>query len=474
MEKKAKIFKTIAIVLIIISFSLISFVGVFRNKLNLKENVIPEIVYGMEIGGAREFKFTLDTTSEEKEVYVDTEGNIKGEVVKEENTETGISLETTVEEAEDKVAEEEVEKIEFAVETRTIKANDDSVLNKENYEKTKAIIQKRLATAQIPEYNIRLDTIKGDLILEVQENSTADLVYDLVMEQGEFQIVDAQTGIILLDNEDLKKVSATYVANESYQTYLQIEFTKTGAEKLKEISNKYVQVTNEQGETSTKSVAIKLDGSTLLETYFGEELAQGILQITMGPATTDYDEFSGYYESASYFANILNSGKTPNAYTLTSDNFVKSQITEEMLLIGKVLFAIAIVIVSVVLIIKYKYKGVLGALASVGYIAVTLLAIRYTHVTITLNSIISVLAIIIVNYVFIINLLNKQKKDSAKHAFLEAMREINITIIPLWIVAIIFTFMTNVTINSIGMVMFWGLFVHVIYSFLITRTLYVD
>lgn len=474
MEKKVKIFKTVTIALMIIAVSLISFVGVFADKLNFKENIIPEFIYGMEIGGAREFKFALDPASEEKDVYVDSEGNIRGEVItKTEETESGISLDATVEETE-KVAEEEVEKVEFNIEKRLIKANDESVLNKENYEKTKAIIQERLNVAQIPEYNIRLDTVKGDLIVEVQENEKADLVYELISEQGKFEIIDSQTGVVLIDNADLKKASAIYSADTSYQAFLQLEFTKEGAEKLKDISNKYVQVTNEKDETETKYVELKLDGLTLLTTYFGEELSQGILQITMGAATANYDEFSNYYESASYFANILNSGKTPNAYTLTSDNFVKSQITDEMIMVGRIIFIIDILAVSIVLIVKYKYKGVLAALASIGYIAVTFLAIRYTYVTITLNSILAILGIIIVNYIFIINFLNKQNKDSAKHAFLEAMKEINITIIPLWIVAIIFTFMTNVTIGSVGMVMFWGLFVHVIYSFFVTRTLYVE
>lgn len=481
MEKKIKIFKTITIVLMIIAVSLISFVGVFRNKLNFKENIIPDFTYGMEIDGAREFKFSLNTDSMDKQVYVDENGNIKGEVIEETTSEveTDISLDTTVSEAAEEVegtdefAEEDAEKPEFAVETRTIKENEDSVLNKESYEETKAIIQKRLEAAQIPEYSMRLDNITGDLTLEVPENDNAGLAYELALQQGEFQIIDAQNGVILMDNSDIKKASAVYYTDAGYQAILQIEFTKTGAEELKEISKKYIQITNEQGEDETKYVELRLDGNTLLQTYFGEELSQGILQVTMGNTTTDYEEFSESYDSASYFANILNTGKTPNSYSLASDNFVKSQITEEMILIAKVIFSVVIAIISLVLIIKYKSKGLLGAITGVGYIATTMLAIRYTNVTITLNSTLAILGIVIVNYVFIVNFLNRQKTDSAKHAFLESMKEINITIIPLWIVAIIFTFMTNVAISSVGMVMFWGLFVHVIYSFIVTRTLYV-
>lgn len=474
MENKVKIFRTITIILIIITVSLISFVGLFRNRLNYKENIIPEFSYGMEIGGAREFKFDLDLTSEEKEIYVDKEGNIKGEVIKEDvNTETGISLDTTTKESEDIVAEEETKKVEYAIETRTIKVNDDSVLNKESYEKTKAIIQERLEKAQIPEYNIRLDTVRGDLILEVPENENANLAYELTIQSGKFEMIDSQTGIILLDNNDIKEAVAIYNGDTSYQAYLQIQFNKNGTEKLKDISNRYVQITNEQGEEEIKYVELKLDGNTFIKTYFGEELSQGILQITIGNSTTDYEEFSGYYESANYLANILNSGKTPNTYILVSDNFVKSQITEEIISIAKILFAVAIIIISIILVVKYKYKGILGVLASIGYIAVTMLAIRYTNVTITLNSIFAIIGVIIVNYIFVINFLNRQKTDSIKHSFIEAIKEINITIIPLWVVAIIFTFITNVAISSVGMIIFWGLFVHAIYSFLITRTLYI-
>lgn len=194
----------------------------------------------------------------------------------------------------------------------------------------------------------------------------------------------------------------------------------------------------------------------------------------MGEATTDYNTFLQNFQSASYFANIIDNGKTPNVYSLASDNFVQSQITDDMIVLAKVAFAGAVAIVSLVMIFKYKFNGFLGAVASIGYIAITLLAIRFTNVVITPNSLIALLGVITVNYVFLFGFLNRIKSDAKKHAFTECMKKLNITIIPLWVVAVIFTFMNNVTINSVGMIMFWGLFVQIIYSFIITRTIYVD
>lgn len=475
MEKKIKIFKTVAILFIIFTISLISFVGVFRDSLNKMVNIIPSFVYGMELGGTREFKLTLDTSSEEKNIYVDDNGNYKGTVATDEGASTGeISLETKTDEAGDTVAKEAADEVKYKTEKRTIKANEDSVLNKESYEKTKKIIQTRLENAHIPEYNIRLDNISGNLIIEVPENDHTAMVHDLAIHQGKFELLDGQTGELLMDNDDIKKAVAVYNSQEGYQAYLQIEFNKDKVETLKEISKTYVKITNDADEEETKTVKFTIDGQVLLETYFGDEIPDGRLVVSMGETTTDYATFTNNYENASYFANLLNNGKTPNAYALASDNFVKSQITTEILDLAKLIFAGAIAIASIVLICKYKYDGVLASIASIGYIAVTLLAIRYTSVTITLNSTIALVGIVIVNYVFMINFLNRFKTDSKKHAFMESVKEINITIIPLWVVAVIFTFMTNVAISSVGMILFWGLFVHLIYNFAITRTLYVD
>lgn len=476
MEKKIKIFKTIAIVFIIITISLISFVGVFRDNLNAKLNIIPDFTCGMELAGTREFKFTLDTDSEEKQVYVDDNGNYMGTVIEDTSSTdaTGISLDATVDSTGDVVAEEEADKVQYKTETRTIKANDDSVFNQECYEKTKKILQARLEKAQIPEYNIRLDNVTGNLVLEVPEDDNTKQAYQLALSQGKFELVDGQTGVILLDNDDIKKAEAIYYAHEAYQAMLQIEFNKDKVETLREISKTYVKTTNESDEEETKTVQLKIDGEVLLETYFGEELKQGILQITMGQETTDYNTFLESYESASYFANIIDNGKTPNVYTLASDNFVQSQITDDMIVLAKVAFASAIAIVSLVMIFKYKFKGFLGVLTSIGYIAVTLLAIRYTNVVVTPNSLLALLGVIAVNYIFVFTFLSKLKTDSIKHAFMENMKKLNVTIIPLWVIAVIFTFMTNVAISSVGMVMFWGLFVQILYSFIITRTIYVD
>ena len=472
METKLKLFKLITIISLITVISLLSFIGVFRNKLNFKENIIPEFKYGMELAGNREFKFTLDTTAEEKKVYIDENGDYKGTVVEENSdAEANISLDDVVEK--DSVAKEETKNLPYKTESKTVKANDDAVLNKESYEKTKTIIQKRLEAEQIPEYNLRLNTITGDLVLEVPSDEYTDKAYNLASAQGKFEIIDADTGVILLDNSHLKKAQALYTANDAFQTYLQIEFTDEGAEILKNISKEYIETTDESGTTTQKKVELKLDNSTLLSTYFGEELPNGVLQITMGTPTSDHKEFTESYNSAKEFADIINNGKAPNKIVLNSDNFIQSQITHEVILYAEIAFAICVLIVSVILIIKYKIQGLLAAISAVGYIAMLLLVMRYTNVVITLNSVLALIVMIIVNYVFLFSFLSMKKSDASKHAFSKSIKKMALSTIPLWVIAVVFTFMAHVVISSAGIVIFWGLCILYLHNLCITKTLFV-
>lgn len=191
MEKGIKTIKISGLLLIVILIVVLSFFGFFKKVSNTWSNIIPDYNYGMELEGVREFRYIVDTSEEEKNVYVDSEGNVLGVVsdsndTSESNTE--VSLETTdntetVEESEDtesQIAELESEKSNYATEYRVIKANEDEVLTIENFEASKKIIQKRLESRDMYEYNIRLDTVTGEMIVEVPENEDTDLLAEII------------------------------------------------------------------------------------------------------------------------------------------------------------------------------------------------------------------------------------------------------------------------------------------------------
>ena len=214
--------KKIVILLLTILVSLISFLGVFKYDKGVWNNIIPTYKYGMDIAGSREIRYSVDESEKEKYVYVDENGNIKGEVWKDGSSITAESEATSAEK--NGQAKENEEEVPYSKETRTIKVNSDDVITEENFEKVKKIIQERLEEQKISEYSIRIDDITGKLVVETANNNAdVETVESLLNYTGKFKIVDYQNGIELMNNSDIKDVSVVYSNNLSYSTYLQIQ-----------------------------------------------------------------------------------------------------------------------------------------------------------------------------------------------------------------------------------------------------------
>ena len=489
MEKNLKRIKTIAVVLIIILVSAITFTGLYIEKNGVWNNVLPEFNYGMELKGFRELRFSLDKSEgEEKEVYIDSNGKIMGEVVEEEE-DTSIDLvddegnpisteETTevTETTEEPQVEENNPTSGYTKETRTIRPNDEDEMNIDNYEKTKKIIQKRLESMDVYEYNIRLDNVTGDIIVEVPDNNDdITIQQSLITTVGNFNVIDAQNGLILLDDSNIKEAGVSYQGDG--QVYLAVKFDKEGTEKLLNISKEYIaaedttnEATNETTEESAseatdKLVTIKIDDTELMTTTFGEDIGNGELYIALGDVAENQDDLVKTYNQVYALAQTIDGEQLPLVYSLTSDNYIDSSISSDIINIVKILFAVVCALVSIYLIIKFKSKGLKAAIISIGYIALVILVIKYTRVIVTLNSIVAFALITIINYAFYIKLLkNMENIPNLKAAFGNTMKELYLAIIPVLIIAVVFTFISGTVINSVGMMLFWGLFIQALYS----------
>ena len=476
MEKFFYVVKTTAILLIVILVTLISFCGIYIQKDGIWVNILPEYTVGMEFSGFRELRYVLDNTEESKEIYVDSEGNYKGDVL------VSLDGETT-----DGIAKEaELDVINGYSKKQIVKkVNPDEKINIETFEKTKKIIQERIENLGEYEYNIRQDSITGEIVLEVPDDENAEVVDALITSVGEINIIDSETGLLLLDNSYIKRAGVltnTIPAEEVedstgedahehnhdeiyHQAYLQLEFNEEGTELIKEISGNYLA---SEGETEPKMVSVNFDKQTLLTTYFGEKLETGAIQIPLGEPMIPGKEFADIVNRIARVAEVINTEELPLVYELTANNYVSSSLTEDVKLIINIIFASIIAIVSIVMVIKYKFNGFKQAVISLGFIGTLLLIIRLVFVVFTYNSVIAFMAIVLINYVFGFKFLNSLKvKENRKIALKETMKELYLAIIPVCIIACIFTFMTSVIISSIGNVLFWGLLVQALYSLLV-------
>ena len=134
MDRRLKITLT---VLVIILLSIISFIGLFVQDTKFMKDLIPEYKLGMDLKGYREL--SLAVSDETETVYYDKDGK---EV--EEKTEDGT--------------------------TKEIPVNSEEILTKENFEKTKQLIDKRLSELSISEYFIRLNEKDGSFIVQIPED----------------------------------------------------------------------------------------------------------------------------------------------------------------------------------------------------------------------------------------------------------------------------------------------------------------
>ena len=220
--------KMLTIVLVVILITMIAFGGIYIQKQNRMENIIKNYSYAMDLKGARNIR--LKVNQENKTVIKDSEGK---------------EVESSEDLTDDKIKEKGYTKEE-------IPYNSQESQKEENYKESKRIIEERLKSLKITDYNIKIDESTGDILLEIAENDNTDSIVSNIGTVGKFEIIDSETKEVLMDNNDIKLANVMYGSSNSSTTssssgttvYLNIEFTKEGAKKLEDISSKYVKTLN--------------------------------------------------------------------------------------------------------------------------------------------------------------------------------------------------------------------------------------
>lgn len=439
--KKNNGLKLTILVICIILISLISFVGIYKLQGGSIKNIMPEYTTSKELNGTRLITFKVDTSNkEDSKTTATTDGS------DDENTEK-----TPV--------------------------NSQEVLTEENYELAKNIMKKRLDQFNIINYDLRVDKTTGTIALEVGEDGQIDDILAYLLSQGNFTITDTDSGEVLLDNSKIKETKTMYYNGTSgTNVYLDIIFNDEGKSKLEEISKTYVETKDDEGNSTKKTITIKLDDETITTTYFGQTMSNGELPLTVGSASNDSNTIKNYLVQAGELAIVLNNGINPIVYTIGTNEYVAPIITPDTLnkIIISALVVLAVMIVY--LVIRYKTLGIISAISMVGYIALYLITVRFTDTIISLEAIAAIAISILLEFVFVQAIAKAIKKDSAnatKTINKELIKNISVQA-PLYIMAIVFVFVEWETIKSFGLALFWGLIVSLVYNLIITKYTFIQ
>ena len=431
--------KLLFYILIIVLISIIAFVGVYTSKTQFRDNALPKYSLSSEFTGKRITYLQVDDST--SDVIKDKDGNVVDSIP------------------------EDANKDDYT--TEKVPVNSEEVLNSDNYRKMKEILDNRLEQFGTEYYLVKVDDQTGNIVVELEDNNSTDTLLQSLVQKGDFSIIDSETKEVLLDRSHIAKASVVYGNNESgaVVVYLQITFDEEGKEKFAEITRNYVaeeesEDSESEEEHNHKEISIIFSGTTMLTTAFESEITNGELTLSMGSATNNSALYQ-YISNASIYSVLLNNPEFPITYKVTTSEYINSNINQNIIYFAVGAIAVICAIVVIYLIAKYKTNGLICSLGIVLEIAILLILIRYTSTVISLGTLAALLVLVLLEAYCLMKILNKIKEnesyESVANATIKTYLDMIDLIIVFLIIAIVFTFMKEVAIYSIGMTLFYGI-----------------
>lgn len=465
--KAQKKLSIVLILLLIILVSIVSFVGIFYQNKNQMENIIPNYTLGTDLSGYRKILLTVDESDE---------------------------------------------------------SNTEEVLNYDNFVKSANVIKARLKSMKVQDYTVRCDESSGQIEITIPENAQTEYILSDITQKGNFEIRNTANNEVLMNNDDIRSVTvdivpSSYNANAS-AIYMDINFNNAGSKKFRDITRDYQNVvsndttdntvaeaestynqtnanntasnesaenetaTNETTENNevadesstennseeddTTEIGLYIDGTSMMKTSFSQIIDNGVMSLSLGTSSSKEQTQILTYQAQS-LASILENEAMPIQYSVTGNIYISSPIEQNTI---NVLIGVGIciaLIMLIVVIIKYRVKGVVASICAVGFIALYLLILRYTNVVITLEGMFSIALVFVINYILNIMILNRLQNNIEK-TFTKAITKFSLSMVPMLILSVVCCFSSWMSLFSFGMILFWGLVVSVIYNVIITRS----
>ena len=385
------------------------------------------------------------------------------------------------------------------------KVNSSEVLNEQNYEKSKSIIEKRLSKFGVQDYNLSMDKQSGTIYIQIPEDTNTDRVVNNITQTGSVELKDSKDDTkVYLKSENLKEAKVLYNQETTgTAVYMSLQFNKEGKEILKNISeNEYKTLpekdtdksedanneenkeadntdeskkedstessSSEENKEEQKQVTLYISGSAVTTTSFDEPVETGNIDLRTAQATTDSEVLQNSITSAQTIAALLNNGVLPLKYNVKENQYVKTDINAET--VKKVIIAVAVIvaILLVYMIKKHKTRGILATISYIGFVSLYTILLRVFNVTIALEGIAGGIIILVLNYLVNMKLLevNGDKKE-----YYKSYLDIIMKLIPILAISIIFVFIPVTTLASIGMTLFWGIVLMLAYNVTLTKNI---
>lgn len=259
-------------------------------------------------------------------------------------------------------------------------SEDGAEITEEDLQKSVAVIRKRLEKVNIFDYIVRTDVATSQIYIEIPTNTNDTTVDPLEAVKGLDKTAKVELrdpdGNVLLSGDDIK--SAKY-SNEAVDStglpspHVVLTFSEVGSKKFADSTEKLVG----------KTMGIYLDDEEISAPSVNEKIESNIAIITMA-TTKSYDERKAEAEN---LAMLIDSGALPFNLTVISKEYVGPYIGQKALEVSIKAGIIALTIVFIIMIVVYKMQGLVADIALVSYMAIMLLILSSTGISLTLPGI---------------------------------------------------------------------------------------
>ena len=487
--------KITTIILAIILITLVAFGGIYIQKQNRMENKVKGYILGRELKGARVVEIKISEG--------DSEGNNKPK--------------------KEDLTIENYETVKRTIEKRleNLRAQDYTIsLNKENGtirielledDNTDNYIYYAIASGkvQIKDKDSKAELINDTMIKKAKYTSTNNTqgAYQVYVElelnkEGQAKLQEISQSYALLGDEKVKIEKAILTSDIGINPnndgkVIRLAFPELNEERRKELVKNIKKMAEDakvairairrdgidefkkqqkdekeeekSEEKQTKKVSVLTIGETEYDIY---KIEKNKIIVKIGSETSNNTSINTNMSKAAEIAMLINSGKYPLTYEIENNRYTYSDISEKEILYFSLIILAIILVISIIFIIKYKIKGLLGCISNIGFIALFSLLLRYTNVLISIEGIGAIVVIIAINLKVIQTLLRKiEQEDIINKTIVNTYKKMSLKLIPIVIISLTFCFSGWTNLSSFGMVMFWGLILMAVYNILVTKTL---
>lgn len=258
-------------------------------------------------------------------------------------------------------------------------AEDGTTISEEDLKKSEAVIRKRLEAKNIFDYIVRSDAANSQIHVEIPAdiNDTSKDPLEAVEgldKTAKIEFRDPE-GNVLLAGDDIE--SAKYSEDPTSATGLPdphviLNFSEEGTKKFAEATEKLVG----------KTLSIYLDEDEITAPMVNEKIDSNTAVITMGGS--NYAEKKA---EAEQYAMLIDSGTLPFSLEVVSKEFVGPYIGQKALEVSIIAGIVALILICLTMIVFYRLPGFVSSVALVAYVAIILLIMSTTGISLTLPGI---------------------------------------------------------------------------------------